>query len=342
MKRSLLCISFVAAALLGISCKKDKGPEVKQPVEVESVTLNKSALDLYVGEDFELTAIIFPSEAEYQELTWSSSNEEVATVEDGLVSAVSDGTATIKVKCGGISAKCKVSVTTKANLQLYSVDDGEFLPLESELNIRILDTGSLKIVPLTSDSKEFAADLTTADLNVKSSSEYADFMEIKIGTESEIGVCFLVTCFEEGSAKVDFYYRDQPIGSTTVSSVRENYICYGEGRYVQLQKIYASIFKDEDGEPFSYIRVKDKSSKAKIVLDTGKFKCESTGYTPGYYSTESETMWSVGTIFYDFTEDSDNLAVLTDEQMWISRDEEVYTIKYKSAQASFFYRGKLK
>ena len=86
---------------------------VKEKVySVESVSLDKSEIDLTEGDEAALTATINPSNATNKNVTWSSSNTSVATVADGKIVAVKAGNATITVKTedGGKTAICKVTV----------------------------------------------------------------------------------------------------------------------------------------------------------------------------------------------------------------------------------------
>ncbi len=78
-------------------------------VSVESVTLDNEELTLYVGDTDTLTATVTPSGA--ATVTWKSSDSKVATVSNGKVTAVKEGTATITATAGGKSASCTVTVT---------------------------------------------------------------------------------------------------------------------------------------------------------------------------------------------------------------------------------------
>ena len=84
-------------------------------VPVTGVTLNPTTLSLDVAgiKTGTLTAAVEPTNATNQNVTWSSSDEKVATVADGKVTAVAAGTATITVKTndGGYTATCEVTVT---------------------------------------------------------------------------------------------------------------------------------------------------------------------------------------------------------------------------------------
>jgi uncharacterized protein YjdB len=81
---------------------------------VESVTLDKESLTLYTGDSYTLTATILPENATDKTLNWSSSNENVATVDaNGAVRAVGNGVATItatNTSNSAMKASCEVTV----------------------------------------------------------------------------------------------------------------------------------------------------------------------------------------------------------------------------------------
>jgi hypothetical protein len=83
---------------------------------VEGIALDKETLTLTTGTAAKLTATITPTYASNQSVTWSSSDESVATVEDGKVTAVAAGVATITVTAKenpAIKAECVVTVKDK-------------------------------------------------------------------------------------------------------------------------------------------------------------------------------------------------------------------------------------
>ena len=82
-------------------------------VSVTGVSLDTTELSLYTGESKTLTAKVEPADATNQDVTWSSNNNAVATVENGTVKAVGEGEATITVTTadGGKQATCLVKVT---------------------------------------------------------------------------------------------------------------------------------------------------------------------------------------------------------------------------------------
>ena len=84
-------------------------------VSVTGVTLNKTSTSLYVGDTETLTATVAPDNATNKAVTWTSSNPSVATVENGVVTALARGTAVITATAAdgsGASASCTVTVSS--------------------------------------------------------------------------------------------------------------------------------------------------------------------------------------------------------------------------------------
>lgn len=81
-------------------------------IEVEEMELSESeVLMTSIGDEVELKAIITPEDATNKDVIWTSTDETVATVEDGVVTAIGNGTATILAEANnGIEAECVVTV----------------------------------------------------------------------------------------------------------------------------------------------------------------------------------------------------------------------------------------
>ena len=91
------------------------------PVGVESISLDKTSLELKVFEADTLKPTITPADATSPTITWKSDNEAVATVSGGIVNALSEGEATITASCNGKTATCKVKavVVYATSLELF-------------------------------------------------------------------------------------------------------------------------------------------------------------------------------------------------------------------------------
>jgi uncharacterized protein YjdB len=90
-------------------------------VPVESVTLNKNTLELIIAESGTLTATVQPPDATNKNLRWSSSNPAVATVTNGTVNALAEGTADITVTSAGNPDKTDTCAVTVTGLDVGSV-----------------------------------------------------------------------------------------------------------------------------------------------------------------------------------------------------------------------------
>ena len=91
----------------------------KNDVQIEGVALSETAVEIKPGDKLQLTASVLP-EGSPQGVTWSSSNAEVALVDEaGLVTAIAEGTAVVTATSSADSSKsasCTVTVTASAPL----------------------------------------------------------------------------------------------------------------------------------------------------------------------------------------------------------------------------------
>jgi uncharacterized protein YjdB len=83
------------------------------PVFTTGVSLDKSSLTMSPGQTATLTATVIPTDATNPKITWKSSNTAVATVANGVVTAVAEGTATVQAitNDGYYIAACTVTVS---------------------------------------------------------------------------------------------------------------------------------------------------------------------------------------------------------------------------------------
>lgn len=86
-------------------------------IPVTSITLNETECNLYVDDQIQLTTVVNPNNATNNNVTWTTNDESVATVnEDGLVTAVGIGIAKIYATAAdgsGVMATCTLTVTAK-------------------------------------------------------------------------------------------------------------------------------------------------------------------------------------------------------------------------------------
>ncbi len=83
-------------------------------IEVSDISLDPTTLTLSEGETASLTATILPEDASDKTITWMSADLEIATVEDGLVTGIKEGTTIITAtSSNGLTATCMVTVYSR-------------------------------------------------------------------------------------------------------------------------------------------------------------------------------------------------------------------------------------
>lgn len=105
MKKIFSCI---AAVWMLASCEP-----VTDPVKATGIEIRPSSVTLEVGKTEELTFAVLPEQA-VQKVLWESSNEKIATVKEGKVTAIAAGKAEVKAVVAenkSLTAVCKVTVT---------------------------------------------------------------------------------------------------------------------------------------------------------------------------------------------------------------------------------------
>ncbi|MCQ2612952.1 MAG: SUMF1/EgtB/PvdO family nonheme iron enzyme [Treponemataceae bacterium] len=137
-KYLFLITSFVVIFSIS-ACKKNTAEQAElidetPRVEVTGVALDTLELELVPDEKAEIFAEVIPSNATEKGLAWASSDENVATVENGTVTAKKPGVATIAVATldGAKTAVCIVTVAEKAVVETVETVVEETVEAEPE------------------------------------------------------------------------------------------------------------------------------------------------------------------------------------------------------------------
>ena len=92
------------------------------PVDADSISLNKTSLELFIGDSEELIATFTPENTTDKSLSWTSDNPKIATVVDGVVKGVAKGKTTITVTTtNGKTATSTIIVKEKAKVEADSI-----------------------------------------------------------------------------------------------------------------------------------------------------------------------------------------------------------------------------
>ena len=150
---------------------------VEAPADATGITLDRTYATMDVGTALTLTATVTPNNAADKTVVWTSTNTEVATVSNGVVTSLSEGTATIRAtNINGHFAECTVTVsasyipTTRVTLS------------SSVLSLRVGETFGLdaKIAPLNATNKTVA--WSSNNVNVASIASDGTVTAVGVGT----------------------------------------------------------------------------------------------------------------------------------------------------------------
>ena len=150
---------------------------------VAGISFDKTTLIIAIGSEETITASVMPLGATNKRLNWTSSNEAVATVDNGVVTAVAVGTATITASAtdgSGVTATCQVTVTANKEAAIAALqalvdeaqtlydnstegeDIGEYAPGSRAALLAVINSVRAQISSTMSDE---AINQCTADIN---------------------------------------------------------------------------------------------------------------------------------------------------------------------------------
>lgn len=150
-------------------------------VSSKTITLDSEKSTLYLGESLTLKATLAPEDVTNKNILWTSSDNNIATVENGVVTAINKGTAVITAKAEdtGLEAKCEIKVIKHVSSVSFSSDSetvyvgntltikATVLPEDAE-NKALIWTSSDEKVATVKDGKITALGSGTAVITAKS------------------------------------------------------------------------------------------------------------------------------------------------------------------------------
>lgn len=174
--------------------------EVRVVTPVESITLNKTNLTLFVGESYSLKATVKPKEATIKELIWTTSDSDVAIVNsDGVVTARKKGSATITAKAQdntGVVAICTVDVNERIPATGITLQDKEVTMVKGEsrmVKVVLNPVNATDKVTWSSDNNSIATVVAAPDKSGKITAKNTGTAYLTAMTESGKAATVVVT-----------------------------------------------------------------------------------------------------------------------------------------------------
>ena len=223
------------------------------------ITVNKLVTGLSVsptsvsfkstGETKQLTVTKTPSDA-VGNITWESSNTDVAVVTNGLVTvtATSSGSCTIIAKCNGHSAQCNVTVKILQKEVAYSVDSKTFTLTRAGQSLGIGDSNTVTFnTPLKANTRYY--------MRAKSL-KYEDGTDVNISTDKIyiVGIPWVVGASSQACGKINKDYSDFVNNDVVLTSGFGNGYSNGVAQYNYDITKYGNI------EKFNTFCIKSSSS----------------------------------------------------------------------------------
>ena len=163
-KTKLLLLPLLVFGMSMAACHGSGGgeePGGQTTKVVTGVTLDRTAVSLKAGETVTLKATVEPDGVTGYTITWSTDNSAVATVNNGTVTAVAEGTAKITVTAGGKTASCTVTVTASEG------GGGVVTPTLTGITITTEPTKTTYVVGETFDPAGLVVTATMSDGSTK-------------------------------------------------------------------------------------------------------------------------------------------------------------------------------
>ncbi|MFR9521573.1 MAG: Ig-like domain-containing protein [Rikenellaceae bacterium] len=288
-----------AAALATYSCTEEELPGYDIPdgyyTDATSVELNTYEWTLEAGDTFTLEATVLPEEVYYNEVTWSSDDDSIASVsDDGVVTAHDYGTATItatSVQTSTVSASAIITVAEEViaveSIQIYRLSTNEAFDNDDFVPVVIQDTVALGIIYTP-------ANATNTDIEWRiDMAEYAAVgMDTGLVTGKMLGDCTVTaTYFDDRNITASCGIRVQYMGIDSITIFYRSTVVDPETEIESEVIVYDStaigatetILLEVDNEPYNatVISTAWKSANPLVasVDDEGNVTGEAMGTT---------------------------------------------------------------
>ena len=230
--------------------------EVPEPEEVAvtGISLNQEELVVLCGSTALLEATVEPEDASDKSITWSSSNEAVATVENGVVTTLSAGVSTIiaRTNDGGLTANCIITVTPEIEKVQARVKGRQYVSHFCQIKNNV--------------EQEFEFVTTPSE-------KVGEYMEVSVEdptkweVKSQSATGFTISQKdEEGYAdEINFYYYGQHKGYFTLQSLKNQSHASEFFKSWTLQISMNLLWYIEDGVAYMIVRDYDETSKEYVL-----------------------------------------------------------------------------
>ena len=266
---------------------------VTPPVMASAVTLDKTELNLYTGDTATLTAAIQPEDTTDPTIAWTTTDAEVASVQNGVVTAGKTGTATITASCGEAKAQCAVTVKAPAEpaqkdgvYQIGNADELVWFVKKvnggenaiSAVLAKDIDLADVIWTPIGNGSVAFAGSLDGANHTI--SNLHVDYATAASGERLYLGLFGQVEGTPEKHAVIQNLTVTGSVNAASEFSVYSGYVAgvVGSARNAELSNVISRVNVTADEKVGNVASV---GGLAGAMIDTTVTNCGNEGDVTG-------------------------------------------------------------
>ncbi len=172
-------------------------------VELNSIKLSQDYATIKIDEQFKLETTLNPTNPSYNGISWTSSNEDVAVVNDGIITALSIGECDIIASCQSIKDTCHVKVVGDIRFNLHTA---KVLPNHMITLNPIIKPASANIIITSSNPSIAAARIANDKIQIAGISEGYATITITSSEDYDLpDTCFVTVFTELGDVNCDGY-----------------------------------------------------------------------------------------------------------------------------------------
>lgn len=296
MENGIVTAKAAGETVITATCgtvKAECAVTVTPPVMASAVTLDKTELNLYTGDTAALTAAIQPEDTTDPTIAWTTTDAEVASVQNGVVTAGKTGTATITASCGEAKAQCAVTVKAPAEpaqkggvYQIGNADELVWFVKKvnggenaiSAVLTKDIDLADVVWAPIGNGSVAFAGSFDGAGHTV--SNLTVDYATAASGERLYLGLFGQVEGTPEKHAVIQNLTVTGSVNAASEFSVYSGYVAgvVGSARYAELSKVISRVNVTADEKVGSTSSV---GGLAGVMIDTTVTNCGNEGDVTG-------------------------------------------------------------
>ena len=172
----VFCIYLIVSGLL----TKDESAPVENTdtnIYETDLILSENNISLYVGETHQVTATVVPSNATFKSLTWTSIGPNIATVDNGLITGISEGNTMIRVT----TEKKNITKVIQVQVNKKVIDITDIIVKDQKIELYIGDSYHLEYEIVPSDATNKNVSISSSNKNVIAFNQNKDAVAVGAG-----------------------------------------------------------------------------------------------------------------------------------------------------------------